>query len=61
MHNTARASATEPPTELDETQASAARMVAEHAADAEDCRYLLDALGLLPEGVEPADAMRGAA
>lgn len=40
----------------DDAQGAAARKVADLAAGPDDCRYLLDALGLLPEGVGSAES-----
>ncbi|WP_010540303.1 hypothetical protein [Dietzia alimentaria] len=39
----------------DETAFQARRIVASYAADAEECRMLLDMLGVGPEPQEPAD------
>lgn len=52
---------TDPPAEWDDTQTAAARKVADLAASPDDCRYLLDALGLLPEGVRRSGQIGGAA
>jgi hypothetical protein len=49
------------PAEWNGEQTRAARQVAAHASDQDECRVLLQAIGLLPSGRTSADLIGGAA